>query len=111
MTEWQAVPHETAESSSDALDRAIANIARAHKEMRKKDVKCSEAIYKRLRREFLDCLERSESLSPDERMDVNEILARDLLDGSLVDLLNDVLSERSNPKSKPATEGVTKHDS
>jgi hypothetical protein len=111
MTEWQSVPHESAERSSDALDRAIANIARAHKEMRKRDVRCSESIFKRLRREFLDCLEKSESLSADERMDVNEILARDLLEGSLVDLLNDVLAERSNPKSIPATEGVTNHDS
>lgn len=105
MTEWQAVPKETSDNPSDALARAIANIARAHKDMRRRDVRCSESIFKRLRREFLDCLEKSESLTPDERADVNEILARDLLEGSLLDLLNDVIAERAKPRTKSTSEG------
>ena len=105
MKEWQSVSKESSDNPSDALARAIANIARAHKDMRRRDVRCSEAIFKRLRREFLDCLEKSESLTPDERVDVNEILARDLLEGSLLDLLNDVIAERTMPRSKPNIEG------
>lgn len=105
MTEWQTIAKESPEPPSDALARAIAKIARAHKEMRRQDVRCSEGIFKKLRREYLECLEKSESLTPDERTEVNEILARDLLEGSLLNLLDDILAERATSKSKSASEG------
>lgn len=95
MSEWQVVTPEE-ERKPDALDRAIANIARALRDMRQKNVLCSESIFKKLRKEYMDCLDKSETLCADERFDANEILTQGLLEGSLLDMLKDIIAERKN---------------
>lgn len=90
----------TPEREPDALDREIMKIAKVIKMINVEAIAVGKKYPAKLREEFIECIDLSKELHEEDRDYVIEVITEGLLEGSLVELLRDMIAERKKSDGK-----------